>query len=97
VSALDRGGPQELADRRKKSTYPLLFFIASSGAGRLRLNLKPEPGDIVLCDADGKIGSYSYFTVFAALAHPIFPSSQENFGPSRSTDAYCLLKDTGLT
>jgi hypothetical protein len=72
----------------KKGIYQLLFFIASSGAGRLRLNLKPEPGDILLCDADGKIGSYSYFAVFAALAHLIFPSSQENFGPSRSTDAY---------
>jgi hypothetical protein len=94
---LDRGGPEELADRRKKSIHQLLFFIASSAAGRLRLNLMPEPGDIVLCDADGKIGSYSYFTVFAALAHLIFPSSQENFGPSRSTDACCLLKDIGQT
>jgi hypothetical protein len=78
ASALDRGGPEELAARRKKA-YQLLFFIASSGAGRLRLNLKLEPGDIVLRDAHGKIGSYSYFTVFAALAHLIFPSSQEKF------------------
>jgi hypothetical protein len=59
---LDRGGEEELAARRKKA-YQLLFFVASSGAGRLRPNLKPEPGDIVLRDADGKIGSYSYYSV----------------------------------
>jgi hypothetical protein len=51
-----------LAARRKKA-YQLLFFIASSGAGCLRPNPKPEPGDIVLHDADGKIGSYSYYIV----------------------------------
>jgi hypothetical protein len=80
ASAMDRGGPEELADRRKKGIHQLLFFIASSGAGRLRPNPKPEPGDIVLHDAHGKIGSYSYFTVFAALANLIFLSSREILG-----------------
>lgn len=71
--------PKSCGGQEEKGIYQLLFFIVSSGAGRLRPNPKPEPGEIVLHDADGKIGSYSYFTVFAALANLIFPSSQEKF------------------
>ena len=49
--------------QEEKGIYQLLLFIASSGAGRLRSNPKPEPDDIVLHNADGKIGSYSYYSV----------------------------------
>jgi DNA-binding transcriptional ArsR family regulator len=54
ASALHRGSIEGSAIKRKRM-YQLLFFIASSGAGRLKpTNPKPEPGDIGLYGADGK-------------------------------------------
>jgi len=62
ASALDRGNIEAPGIRRKRM-YQLLFFIASSGAGRLKPNPKPEPGDIGLYGADGKLSAYSYYKI----------------------------------
>ena len=66
--------------QEEKGIYQLLFFIASSGAGRLRPNPKPEPGDIVLHDADGKIGSYSYYSVRGIGESDFFCRAKKNMG-----------------
>jgi DNA-binding HxlR family transcriptional regulator len=62
ASALEGGGVEGSAIKRKKM-YQLLFFIAASGAGRLKPNPKPEPGDIGLYGADGKLAAYSYYNI----------------------------------
>lgn len=62
ASVLDRGDIEDPGIRTKRM-YQLLFFIASSGAGRLKPNPKPEPGDIGLYGADGKLSAYSYYKI----------------------------------
>jgi hypothetical protein len=79
VSALDRDGPEELWRPGGKRHISVAILHCVVRGGPPKAHPKPEPGEIVLHDADGKIGSYSYFTVFAALANRIFPSSQEKF------------------
>jgi hypothetical protein len=40
----------ESQDDKTKRMYQLLFFVGASGAGLLKPNPKPKPGDIVLYD-----------------------------------------------
>ncbi|MEP0826087.1 MAG: hypothetical protein HRF40_11435 [Nitrososphaera sp.] len=62
IAALDRADIEDMADNRKRM-YQLLFFIASSGAGRLKPSPKPEPGDIGVYGPDGKLMAYSYYDI----------------------------------
>ena len=62
ASALDRGEVEHPAIKKKRM-YQLLFYIASAGARRLRPSPKPEPGDIGLFGADGKLTAYSIYDI----------------------------------
>jgi DNA-binding HxlR family transcriptional regulator len=79
TSMLDRRDVEELATKRKKA-YQLLFFIASSGARRLKPNPKPEPGDIALRSADGKLAAYSYHSVSGVGASDFSVEPKEILG-----------------
>jgi hypothetical protein len=93
---LDRSDIEDLAIKRKR-LYQLLFFIASSGAGRLKPNPKLEPGNIVLYDADSKPAMYSYYNITGVGASDFSVEPKEIIGQGGAlTDVVVDLPDSEI-
>jgi hypothetical protein len=96
ASPLDRSDIEDLSIKRKR-LYQLLFFIASSGAGRLKPNPKLEPGNIVLYDADGKPSMYSYYNITGVGASDFSVEPREIIGQGGAlTDVVVDLPDSEI-